>query len=157
MLYRQVPNATSPLTGVEPESGLVWSSHHSREGRYMGEQHCGERHYKEVVAGPRTEQDCAVKRDRPVRERSRTAQGCMRWATARQEPTRCGRSRASDSPMPGEGRSPNSPADEELTLPWPHLCCARRSSGPSACMPRSVPKKPAATACRHLLAAPCHA
>jgi hypothetical protein len=29
----------------------------------MGEQHCGERLHTDVQAGPRTKQDCAVKRD----------------------------------------------------------------------------------------------
>jgi hypothetical protein len=50
-------------TGVGPTEQL-----------HMGERHRGERHYKDVVAGPGTEQDCAVKRCRPVRERSRIAQ-----------------------------------------------------------------------------------
>jgi hypothetical protein len=30
----------------------------------MGEQHCGERQDKDVLAGPQTQQDCAVKRTR---------------------------------------------------------------------------------------------
>jgi hypothetical protein len=35
---------------------------HVGECRYTGEQHCGERHYREEVAGPRTKHEREVKR-----------------------------------------------------------------------------------------------
>jgi len=54
----------------------------------------------DVWAGPLAKQDCE-------------AQGCRRGRSEAGLPERRGRSRAFDSPVPGEGRSPNGPAIEE--------------------------------------------
>jgi hypothetical protein len=91
-----------------------------------GEQHRGERHYKDVVAGPGTEQDCAVKRWRLVRERSRVSR--MRRTpvhgstgrTAARHDAEASR-RASGPPVPGRAEARTAHPMENPELVYLHV------------------------------------